>query len=119
MAVRPCCRAGPGTKAAMLSQHARNLLLPAANCPRCPRCWVSRIITSTPSSVGRSIPKGRLPMRMPDALLLCALGAAAFGISGARGEGTNLGKPIAPSDLAMWDIDVEPDGTGLPAGGGS
>jgi hypothetical protein len=58
-------------------------------------------------------------MRMPDALLLCALGAAAFGISGARGEGTNLGKPIAPSDIAMWDIDVEPDGTGLPAGGGS
>jgi S-disulfanyl-L-cysteine oxidoreductase SoxD len=58
-------------------------------------------------------------MRMPDALLLCALGAAAFGIGGARGEGTNLGKPIAPSDLAMWDIDVEPNGTGLPAGGGS
>jgi len=58
-------------------------------------------------------------MRMRDALLLCALGAAAFGIDGAYGEGPNLGKPIAPSDLAGWDIDVEPDGAGLPPGGGT
>jgi S-disulfanyl-L-cysteine oxidoreductase SoxD len=31
----------------------------------------------------------------------------------------NLGKPISPADLAPWDIDIEPDGAGLPAGSGT
>lgn len=30
-----------------------------------------------------------------------------------------LGAPIAPADYAAWDIDVSPDGSGLPAGIGS
>ncbi len=30
-----------------------------------------------------------------------------------------LGTPIAESDLAAWDLDVSPDGTGLPPGSGT
>src|SRR5437016_14570089 len=30
----------------------------------------------------------------------------------------NLGKPITPAELAAWDINVLPDGTGLPPGSG-
>jgi S-disulfanyl-L-cysteine oxidoreductase SoxD len=33
--------------------------------------------------------------------------------------GPNLGKPISAADLAPWDIDIEPDGAGLPAGSGT
>lgn len=31
----------------------------------------------------------------------------------------HLGKPISPGDWAPWDIDVAPDGKGLPAGSGT
>jgi cytochrome c len=51
--------------------------------------------------------------------LLCALCIATFGIHATRAEGPNLGKPISPADLSAWDIDVEPSGGGLPAGGGT
>jgi len=30
-----------------------------------------------------------------------------------------LGKPIAPADIAAWDISILPDGTGLPSGSGT
>src|SRR5262245_4014343 len=33
--------------------------------------------------------------------------------------GPNLGKAIDPADIAPWDINVLPDGRGLPLGGGS
>jgi cytochrome c len=35
------------------------------------------------------------------------------------GAGPNLGKPISQTDLAPWDIDIEPSGAGLPAGSGT
>ena len=41
-----------------------------------------------------------------------ALGAMAFA------ESPKLGKPITQADLAEWDINVFPDGTNLPPGGG-
>jgi cytochrome c len=41
-----------------------------------------------------------------------ALGAVAFA------ESPKLGKPITQADLAEWDINVFPDGTNLPPGGG-
>src|SRR5215471_4774488 len=44
---------------------------------------------------------------------LLALSSAAFA------QSPNLGKPIAPEDLAAWDISVGPDGAGLPAGSGT
>ena len=30
-----------------------------------------------------------------------------------------FGQPATPEEIAGWDIDVRPDGTGLPAGRGS
>jgi len=35
------------------------------------------------------------------------------------GEGLGLGRPALPEEIAAWDIDVRPDGQGLPAGQGS
>jgi len=43
--------------------------------------------------------------------------ALALGAGMALAEGPNLGKPITQSDLAPWDINVLPDGSGLPPGG--
>lgn len=48
------------------------------------------------------------------AFLGLALAGAAF-----AEEGPNLGKPIAPEDLASWDISIGPDGAGLPPGSGT
>ncbi len=49
--------------------------------------------------------------------VLAAL-ALALGTGVAPAEGPGLGKPITQSDLAEWDINILPDGTNLPAGGG-
>ena len=47
--------------------------------------------------------------------LLCA-GLA----SGATAqESPNLGVPAGPEEIAAWDIDIGPDGAGLPPGGGT
>jgi cytochrome c len=37
----------------------------------------------------------------------------------AEAQTPNLGKPLAPADIAAWDINVLPDGTGLPPGSGT
>jgi cytochrome c len=37
----------------------------------------------------------------------------------ALAAGPNLGKPIGAADLAAWDTSIMPDGSGLPAGGGT
>ena len=34
-------------------------------------------------------------------------------------QAPKLGKPISPADIAVWDINVLPDGTGLPPGSGT
>jgi cytochrome c len=34
-------------------------------------------------------------------------------------EGPNLGKPVTAADIAAWDINILPDGRGLPAGSGT
>jgi cytochrome c len=39
--------------------------------------------------------------------------------SGVAADGPGLGKPIAESDLKLWDISILPDGTGLPSGSGT
>lgn len=53
----------------------------------------------------------------------CAASAAAlatlFLASAAFAQAPNLGTPIAPGDLAGWDISIMPDGTGLPPGSGT
>jgi S-disulfanyl-L-cysteine oxidoreductase SoxD len=43
----------------------------------------------------------------------------AFGGEVVLGQTLNLGKPMSPADFAAWDIDVEPDGAGLPPGSGT
>jgi S-disulfanyl-L-cysteine oxidoreductase SoxD len=54
------------------------------------------------------------------ALFLSVLGlACAFGAGTAAAETPGLGKPIAEADVAAWNIDVLPDGAGLPSGSGT
>jgi S-disulfanyl-L-cysteine oxidoreductase SoxD len=45
---------------------------------------------------------------------LCAIASSA-----AIAAGPNLGKPVTQAEIAAWDISIQPDGTGLPAGGGT
>jgi cytochrome c len=52
--------------------------------------------------------------RRAAAALILAAGAA--GHAGAEGFG--LGREAAPEEVAAWDIDVRPDGQGLPEGSG-
>jgi mono/diheme cytochrome c family protein len=53
---------------------------------------------------------------------VCALGAAlliSLAGNAVAAQGPNLGKDISATDLAAWDIDIEPDGAGLPPGSGT
>jgi S-disulfanyl-L-cysteine oxidoreductase SoxD len=50
---------------------------------------------------------------------LIAAGALIALSSSAFAQSPNLGKPIAPEDLAAWDISIGPDGAGLPPGSGT
>jgi S-disulfanyl-L-cysteine oxidoreductase SoxD len=43
----------------------------------------------------------------------------ALGASAAFAQAPNLGKPLNPAEIAEWDINVLPDGTGLPTGNGN
>ena len=43
----------------------------------------------------------------------------ALGSTAAFAQGPNLGVPIDEADIAAWDIDILPDGTGLPPGSGT
>jgi len=56
---------------------------------------------------------------MHSALLVSALFSLTLAPGVVFGAGPNLGKPISPTDLAPWDIDIEPSGAGLPAGSGT
>src|SRR5262245_40483253 len=35
------------------------------------------------------------------------------------GQSPNLGKPLTPAEITAWDINILPDGTGLPPGNGT
>jgi cytochrome c len=52
-------------------------------------------------------------------ILWCALGILSLGTGPAPAQSPHLGQPISPADMAPWDIDIEPSGAGLPAGGGT
>ncbi len=45
--------------------------------------------------------------------------AVALTSSVAFAQTPKLGKPISPADIAAWDINILPDGTGLPPGSGT
>ncbi|HEY7245347.1 MAG TPA: c-type cytochrome [Xanthobacteraceae bacterium] len=55
--------------------------------------------------------------RKPGLALVLLLALA--GATSARAETPGLGQPIAEADIAAWNIDVLPDGTGLPPGSGT
>jgi cytochrome c len=50
---------------------------------------------------------------------LAAAAALVALTSAVAAQSPNLGKPIAPEDLATWDISIGPDGAGLPPGSGT
>ena len=52
---------------------------------------------------------------------IAAILGASLLASGAAtaGEDYGLGKPATPAEISQWDIDVAPDGAGLPPGEGS
>src|SRR3954469_18466833 len=53
-------------------------------------------------------------------VLLAAAASLLFaGAAGAAVESPNLGKLATPEEIAAYDIDVEPDGAGLPPGSGT
>ena len=57
-------------------------------------------------------------MSTPRSLFAVAL-ALAFGAGTAVAETPGLGTPVTEADIAAWNIDVLPDGTGLPPGSGT
>jgi cytochrome c len=50
-----------------------------------------------------------------------ALAAAAIFVAGTAlaGPGPDLGRQAGPDEVASWEIDIQPDGKGLPPGGGT
>src|SRR5215471_15019867 len=52
-------------------------------------------------------------MCTPKLLALWFGGAVVFG------QSPNLGKPVSAAEIAAWDINILPDGTGLPPGSGT
>ena len=48
-----------------------------------------------------------------------ALGLAAMISWAITASATDFGRLASPDEVRLWDIDVQPDGTGLPAGSGS
>ena len=56
--------------------------------------------------------------RSVTAALTVILALAASASSVAQ-ETPNLGRPATPAEIAIWDISIPPDGTGLPPGNGT
>jgi S-disulfanyl-L-cysteine oxidoreductase SoxD len=57
-------------------------------------------------------------MSTRESLLAIAVGLA-FAAGAAGAETPGLGKPITEAEIAAWNIDVLPDGSGLPPGSGT
>jgi cytochrome c len=56
---------------------------------------------------------------MLDARAWLAAATLAVGCAPAAAQpGPSLGQPVTPAELAAWDINIQPDGTGLPPGSG-
>jgi len=52
-------------------------------------------------------------------VLAAAVAALAVSAGIALAESPHLGKPVAPSDFAAWDLNILPDGSNLPPGSGT
>ena len=58
-------------------------------------------------------------MSMSELRRAAALGILFLGASSAVAQGPGLGVPVSEADMAAWNINVLPDGTGLPPGSGT
>jgi mono/diheme cytochrome c family protein len=47
------------------------------------------------------------------------LATAVIFVAGITLAGPNLGREVKPEEIAAWDMSIPPDGSGLPAGGGT
>ncbi|HMS83659.1 MAG TPA: cytochrome c [Nitrospira sp.] len=57
---------------------------------------------------------------VPVGLMILVLSIVSAGLSAEIGDGGfGLGHPVSESDIATWNIDVSPDGQGLPPGQGT
>ncbi|QFU09059.1 Cytochrome c2 [Rhodobacteraceae bacterium THAF1] len=61
---------------------------------------------------------GEMPATTPLAGMATADASEATGTDLARDGGFGLGRPALEAEVAAWDIDIRPDGTGLPVGSG-
>ena len=50
---------------------------------------------------------------------LIILGVIAAGALTSQALAFDFGRPATPDEIKLWDIDVRPDGKGLPEGGGT
>jgi S-disulfanyl-L-cysteine oxidoreductase SoxD len=57
-------------------------------------------------------------MSMRETLAAAAALALGFNVANAA-DAPRFGQPIAPADLAPWDVSIAPDGVGLPPGSGT
>ena len=59
--------------------------------------------------------------KLPVALVAASLATASFALYSATKDAPRFGfgKPATPAEIAGWDIDVRPDGKGLPPGKGT
>src|SRR5215468_6957405 len=114
-----CCRAGPGTRPATCSRRAPSSWPRAARPKSQWRVrWRSPTSTTTASRAGALRATGRSSMSMRKPVLVLAV-VLAFGAGTAAAETPGLGKPITEADITAWNIEVLPDGSGLPPGSGT
>lgn len=71
------------------------------------------------SAIGVSRRGAEAPGSARRILVLLGVSASLCGIAFAAPLQYGFGKPASPREIAGWDIDVRPDGTGLPKGRGS
>ena len=94
-----------GSRGAPLPAGSATTLPPKAGRGPSP---AARAIVPSPRSAGGGLGRG----------VLAALAALAMTLPAAA-EPLGLGRPALPEEVAAWDIDVRPDGAGLPPGSGS
>src|SRR5262245_58975000 len=84
--------------------------------PLLPRPEPTHCFTTTRNSPGASTRPGGSAMHSTSKVLLT--GAIALALASPV-LGYDFGRPATPDEIALWDIDVRPDGKGLPPGSGT
>ncbi|MCA0996555.1 c-type cytochrome [Alloyangia pacifica] len=74
-----------------------------------------RFVADMPESPRHTIPLAKAPEPAPSGALV----AAAHADEAPKEAKLGIGRPALPEEVAAWNLDVSPDGTGLPPGSGS